>query len=135
DAEEVLQILQRFDPVGVASRSLAECLTIQATHFGMDEFVIRVIRDHLPNLEKRNYPAIAKDLEIELEDVYDIAQVIGELDPRPGRNYAPPETQYITPDVYVHRVGEKYYVVPNDDGMPKLKISGFYRAAMAGDVD
>ena len=43
------------------------------------------------------------------------------------------EPRYIVPDVHVHKVGEEYFVVANDDGMPKLKISGFYRSAMAGD--
>ncbi|MEM9072580.1 MAG: RNA polymerase factor sigma-54 [Myxococcota bacterium] len=131
DAEEVLKMMQRFDPMGVCSRSLQECLLVQAEHFGMDELVMRVIRDHIPHLEKRSYNAIAKALDVPVEEVYDIAQVIAELEPRPGRNYVSEEPRYITPDVYVHRVGDEYYVVPNDDGMPKLKISGFYRAAMA----
>ena len=131
DAEEVLKMMQRFDPIGVCSRSLKECLLIQAEHFGMDELVMRVIQNHLRHLEKRNYNAIAKALEVPVEEVYDIAQVIGELEPRPGRNFVSEEPRYITPDVYVHRVGDEYFVVANDDGMPKLKISGFYRAAMA----
>ncbi len=131
DAEEVLKMMQRFDPIGVCSRSLKECLLIQAEHFGMDELVMRVIENHLRHMEKRNYNAIAKALEVAVEEVYDIAQVIGELEPRPGRNFVSEEPRYITPDVYVHRVGEEYFVMANDDGMPKLKISGFYRAAMA----
>ena len=53
-----------------------------------------------------------------------------ELDPRPGRQYSNEDPHYITPDVYVHKVGDKYFVVPNDDGLPKLKISSFYRAAL-----
>lgn len=131
DAEEVLKMMQRFDPLGVCSRSLRECLLVQAEHFGMDELVMKVLQDHIPNLEKRNYGAIAKALDVPVEEIYDVAQVIAELEPRPGRNYVSEEPRYITPDVYVHKVGDEYYVVPNDDGMPKLKISGFYRAAMA----
>ena len=133
DAEEVLSMMQHFDPLGCCTRSLEETLLVQAKHFGMDELVLRVIRDHIPDLEKRNYNQIAKSLDVPVEEVYDIAQVIGELEPRPGRNYASEEPRYITPDVYVHRIGDEYYVVANDDGMPKLKISGFYRAAMADD--
>ena len=133
DAEEVLSMMQRFDPVGCCTRSLEECLLVQADHFGMDELTKRVLREHLQDLERRNYNNIAKALEIEIEEVYDIAQVITELEPRPGRNFASAEPRYITPDVYVHKVGDEYYVVANDDGMPKLKISGFYRAAMADD--
>ncbi len=131
DAEEVLKMFQRFDPVAVGSRSLRECLKLQAEHFGMDDLVIRILEEHLHNLEKRNYAAIARDLDVPVEEVYDVAQVIAELEPRPGRNFMTEEPRYIVPDVYVHKVGDKYFVVANDDGMPKLKISGFYRAAMA----
>ncbi|MEM7608053.1 MAG: RNA polymerase factor sigma-54 [Myxococcota bacterium] len=133
DAEEVLLMMQHFDPIGCCTRSLEECLLVQADHFEMDELTKRVLRDHLKDLERRNYNNIAKALEIEIEEVYDIAQVITELEPRPGRNFASGDEHYITPDVYVHKVGDEYYVVANDDGMPKLKISGFYRAAMADD--
>jgi RNA polymerase sigma-54 factor len=130
DADEVLKVIQTFDPIGVAARDLRECLLVQARHFGMDELVLRVLDEHLPDLERRNYQAIAKKLNIELEEVYDVAQVIAELEPRPARNFLVSEPQYIVPDVWVHKVGDKYFVVANDDGMPKLKISGFYRAAM-----
>lgn len=133
DAEEVLKMIQKLDPVGVASRDLRECLLVQAEHHGMDELVISVLRDQLSNLEKKNYAAIARDLKVTVEEIYDVAQVIAELEPRPGRDYVTEEPRYIVPDVYVTKVGDKYYVQANDDGMPRLKISGFYRAAMAGD--
>ncbi|MEM1418204.1 MAG: RNA polymerase factor sigma-54 [Myxococcota bacterium] len=131
DAEEVLLMMQRFDPIGCCTRSLEECLLVQAEHFGLDALTKDVLAKHLINLERKNYNAIAKDLEVEVEEIYDVAQVIAELEPRPGRNYITEEPRYITPDVYVHRVGDEYFVVANDDGMPRLKISGFYRAAMA----
>ena len=134
DAEEILKVIQTFDPIGVAARDLRECLLVQARHFGMDELVIKVLDEHIHDLERRNYQAIAKKLNVELDEIYDVAQVIGELEPRPARNFLTNEPQYITPDVWVHKVGDKYFVVANDDGMPKLKISGFYRAAMKGDA-
>ncbi|MGD8858539.1 MAG: RNA polymerase factor sigma-54 [Myxococcales bacterium] len=135
DAEEVLAMIQRFDPVGVAARSLAECLRVQAEHWGMDELVLKVIDEHLGDLEKRAYQAIAKKLGVDVEEVYDVAQVIAELEPRPARNFTTSEPQYIEPDVWVHKVGDRYFVVANDDGMPRLKISGFYRSAMKGDAE
>jgi len=135
DAEEILKVIQTFDPIGVAARSLSECLLVQARHFGMDQLVLTVLEEHLSDLERRNYQAVAKKLNIELEEVYDIAQVIAELEPRPARNFVTAEPQYIVPDVWVHKVGDKYFVVANDDGMPKLKISGFYRSAMKGDAE
>ncbi len=129
-AEEVLMKIQTFDPIGVGARSLAECMLIQAMHFGQDDdLVVKMIKDHLGNLEKKNYQAIARDLKEPIEEIYEAAKVIMEFDPRPGRQYSSDEPHYITPDVYVYKVADKYFVVPNDDGLPKLKISSFYRSA------
>ncbi|MCA9676358.1 MAG: RNA polymerase factor sigma-54 [Kofleriaceae bacterium] len=131
ECERVLEKIQSFDPIGVGARSLAECMLIQALHEDLaDIVVLKIIKSHLPNLEKKNYQAIARDLKVPLEDVLDAAKVVTEFDPRPGREYASDDPHYITPDVYIHKVGDKYFVVPNDDGLPKLKISNFYRAAM-----
>src|SRR5215813_13534701 len=59
-AETVLRKVQEFDPVGVAARTLQECLLIQARHIGADDdVVVGIIERHLHNLEKKNYAAIA----------------------------------------------------------------------------
>ena len=129
--EKVLEKIQTFDPTGIGARSLAECMLIQAMAAGQDDdLVVKMIRSHLGNLEKKNYPAIAKDLKQPLDEIYEAAKVIMDFDPRPGRQYASDDAHYITPDVYIHKVGDKFFVVPNDDGLPKLKISNFYKAAM-----
>ena len=133
DAEEVLKMVQELDPVGVGARDLRECLMAQVRLFELDEDVEAIVDHHLSNLEQRNYPAIARDLKISINDVYDAAKIIADLEPRPGRDYSGDDTKYITPDVYVHKLGGEYFVVPNDDGMPKLKISGYYRSALTGD--
>lgn len=133
-AEEVLMKIQTFDPIGVGARSLAECMLIQAMHVGQDDdLIVKMIKSHLPNLERKNYQAIARDLKQPLEEIYEAAKVIMEFDPRPGREYSSDAPHYITPDVYIHKVGDRYFVVPNDDGLPKLKISSFYRSALSGD--
>lgn len=132
-ALKVLERIQGFDPVGVAARDLRECLMIQARHANEDdEIVTRIISDHLGNLEKKNYQAIARDLKQPLEEIIEAVKVISAFDPKPGRMYTDEEPVYITPDVYVHKIGDKYFVVPNDDGLPKLKISSFYRSALSG---
>jgi RNA polymerase sigma-54 factor len=131
--EKVLKKVQLLDPPGVAARNLQECLLLQAAHIGADDDVlIGMITKHLGNLEKKNYGAIAKDLNQPVEEIYEAAKVIMEFDPKPGRAYTDEEPTYISPDVYIHKVGEKYFVVANDDGLPKLKISDFYRAALQG---
>jgi RNA polymerase sigma-54 factor len=132
DAEEVLKRIQAFDPIGVAARNLKECLLIQAVYAGEDdEIMVRIISDHLGNLEKKNYQAIARDLKQPLDEIYEAVKVISSFDPKPGRLYSDEEPVYITPDVYIHKIGDKYFVVPNDDGLPKLKISNFYRSALS----
>ena len=132
-ADRVLAKLQSFDPIGVCARSLSECLLIQARHHGADdEVLVKMITEHLGNLEKKNYQAIARDLKEPIEEIYEAAKVIMNLNPRPGREYTTEEPHYITPDVYIHKVGDKFFVVPNDDGLPKLKISSFYKSALNG---
>ncbi|MBN2715317.1 MAG: RNA polymerase factor sigma-54 [Deltaproteobacteria bacterium] len=135
DAEEVLKLLQSFDPIGVGARSLRECLLAQVDALELDIDVRNVVESHLGNLEKRNYKAIARDLGLELEDVYEVARIISNLEPKPARNFVTEEPRYITPDVYVHKIGDRYFVVPNDDGLPRLKIAGFFKNAMDAGSD
>ncbi len=131
-AEEVLEIIQQeFDPLGVGARSLKECLLIQAEQtWRLGDPIFDVIKHHIPNLEKKRYDLIAKDLKLSMDEVIEAARRISKLEPRPGRMYLHEEPQYITPDIYIHKVGEDYMAVINDDGVPKLKISSFYRDAV-----
>lgn len=125
DAEEVLALIQRFDPVGVAARDLRECLRVQAEVLGFDEVEMAIINDHLHNVERRNFPAIAKALKIELEEVYDAVQEVQKLESIPARNFAEVDDKQIaiTPDVYVFKDGDKFNVADNDKGMQRLYIN------------
>jgi RNA polymerase sigma-54 factor len=135
-ADDVLMIVQGFDPIGVGARSLAECLLIQAIRCGQDDdILVKLLKDHIPDLAKKNYTVIARALGHPLEEIYEAVKVLVSFNPRPGREYSADEPRYITPDVYVHKVGDRYFVVPNDDGLPKLKISGFYRSALSGNAE
>jgi RNA polymerase sigma-54 factor len=128
----VLKMLQTLDPVGVCARSLSECLSIQASYFGHNEPLVHaIIEKYLPQIEKRNLQAIARDEKQTLEAVIEAVKVIETLEPRPGGHYSANETQYITPDIYVYRIGDDFQIVLNEDGMPKLKISGYYKDALS----
>ena len=134
--EEVLRRVQQLDPLAIASRNLAEALWIQAHHPEHpieDPLVLTIIAKHLHNLEKRAYPAVARDTGEALEEVYEATKVIMGLEPRPARQFVSESPQYVTPDVYVHKIGEDYVVTLNDDGLPKLKISNYYKSAMLAD--
>ncbi|BDG09923.1 RNA polymerase factor sigma-54 [Anaeromyxobacter paludicola] len=130
-AEKVLRRVQAFDPLGVAARDLRECLLIQVGALNADTpEIVAIIERHLKHLESKNYGAIAKDLKISVEEVVKAVKVISHLEPKPGRAFSGEEPQYITPDVYVYKMGDKYVTVLNDDGLSKLRISGTYRAAL-----
>ncbi len=130
-AAHALKKLQKLDPPGVCARDLQECLLLQARALGCEGGVVgQIIKRHMKLLEARNLPAIEKAMKVPLAEVVAAAKVISEMDPRPGRHYNEEEPQYITPDVYVHKVGDKYMVVLNDDGLSKLRISSHYRNAL-----
>ncbi len=132
--ESVLLKLQEFDPVGVAARNLQECLLLQVKHLAGPwdfDLIEAMISKHIGNLERKNYPAIAKDLQVTLEEVIEAAKVISDLEPKPGRPFSTEEPQYITPDIFVYKVGEDFVIVLNDDGLPKLKISNFYKNVLS----
>jgi RNA polymerase sigma-54 factor len=130
-AEKILRRIQSFDPIGAGARDLQECLLLQAHHLGVEEGLVgTIVRRHLKQLESHNLPAIARELGVPLEEVVAAVKVIAELEPKPGRAFAGEEAQYITPDVYVYKVGDKYMTVLNDDGLTKLRISSTYRNAL-----
>jgi RNA polymerase sigma-54 factor len=132
DAEEVLKIVQNFDPLGVASRNLQECLAIQARFMNPRQpLVEQIIEKHLSDLERKNYQAVAKALGVPFEKVVDATRLILEFEPKPGRSFHTSDTQYITPDIYVYKVADEFVIVLNEDGMPKLRISPYYKNILA----
>ncbi len=125
DAECVLRDMQEWDPVGVCARSLQECLHVQAESYGYDDLELAIIDRHLHNLEKHNYQAIARDLKITVEEVYEAVKQIQKLESRPARNFTDTDdkTIAITPDVYVVKDGDKFVVTDNDRGVQRLYIN------------
>lgn len=134
--ERVLSIVQDFDPPGIACRDLQESLLKQVEQLGMNGSVVEtVLRDHISELENRNYPAIAKALNLPVDEILSAAKIISNLDPRPGRAYNQEDVQYISPDIFVYKIADDYIVVLNDEGLPSLRINSFYRQALNGEAD
>ena len=130
--EKVLRRIQEFDPLGVASRDLRECLLIQTRHLGhLNPWVEGIIQDHLHSLETKNYHAIARALQAPIEEIIPAIEIILALDPKPGRPYSDEEAQYISPDIYVFKIGEEIHIVLNEDGLPRLRINAFYKQALS----
>lgn len=65
-------------------------------------------------------------------DVVEMCKIIYAMEPKPGRAFLVNDTHYVTPDVYVYKVGDDYVVSLNEDGLPRLKISNFYKNMLKG---
>ncbi|MEZ4309340.1 MAG: hypothetical protein R3F14_14985 [Polyangiaceae bacterium] len=83
-------------------------MLIQADVLGYDDIEKAIITDHLGNVERRNFQAIAKALKIQLEDVYESVMEIRSWKSTPARNFTEVDDRQIaiTPDVYVIKDGE-----------------------------
>lgn len=127
EIEDVLSILQHFDPVGVAARSLEECLLLQLEHLALDdEKIVQVVKFHLQDLADNRYQRIADKVGCTPLDVQAMADLVRTLNPRPGAAYSHADTRYVIPDVAVEKVGNEYVVLVNDIATPRLKINSFY---------
>ncbi len=130
--EDVLKVIQTFDPPGVGARNLQECLLRQLERSGEgDSIEYRIVRDYMEALGKRRIPEIARGLGMEVEDVQEAIHRIARLEPRPGRAFITDNNQYILPEVFVHRVGDDYVVTTNNEQIPHLRISNTYKDLMA----
>jgi RNA polymerase sigma-54 factor len=126
--ERVLGLFQSFDPVGICAKDLQECLLIQAYHFGLrDSLVSDIIENHLNDIEKRNYKAIARALRTSMEAVISAVNVIKGLEPIPARQFSGDKIQYIEPDVIIHGMESDFVIELNKSGMPKLHLSPYYK--------
>ena len=131
--EGVLKNIQEFDPPGIAARDIKECLLIQARIMGvMTPLVESIINEHLKDLETKNYTKISRKLKVPLSEVLQAVCIISSMDPKPGSVYTEERIDTITPDVYVFKAGDEYKIILNDDGLPKLRISNFYKEIMGG---
>jgi RNA polymerase sigma-54 factor len=130
--EQVLSLLQTFDPAGVCARNLSECLLIQTKRLGLDDtIIVNIITDHIRHLENKNYKAICRALKISITDVIAAVSLIKCLEPKPGREFSDDEPQYINPDIYVYKLEDEFVIMLNDDGMPKLRLNPYYKKAIS----
>ena len=80
-AEEVLRVIQQFDPPGIGARNLKECLLIQAKTLGLEgSLVEQIIESHLEALQTKNYARIAQELNVSINDVANAATIITNME-------------------------------------------------------
>jgi RNA polymerase sigma-54 factor len=136
EVEKVLRLVQGFDPTGVAARSVQECLLLQLTADAEpDPVSVEIVEKHFDDLERRRYPDIARALKLSLDRVMESIEEIQSLEPKPGRRFSTSDQRYIAPDVSIHKLGDDYVVVLNEEGIPRLRVNALYRSLLRRSSD
>lgn len=133
EVEQVLAVIQSFDPPGVAARTPQECLLIQLRADPQpDPVAVEIVERHFGDLERRRYHEIARALKVSEERVIEAVEEILTLEPKPGRKFSEAGAPYIVPDVFVHKMNDAYAVVLNEEGIPRLRVNSLYRSLLRG---
>lgn len=133
EVDRVLTLVQSFDPPGIAARSPQECLLIQLRAGPQpDPVAVEIVEQHFGDLERRRYHDIARAIKVSEERVIEAVEEILLLEPKPGRKFSDGDARYIVPDVFVHKLDDRYAVMLNEDGIPKLRVNALYRSLLRG---
>ena len=130
DVEAVLDRVQRFEPPGVAARSLSECLLRQLEESAAGaphrDLAMRIARLHLEALARHDLTGLVRRLDTTREELEGALALLRTLEPRPGAGYPGAPTEYVTPDLRVLRVAGGWRVELNPDAAPRLRINSVY---------
>src|SRR6266542_1770903 len=142
---EALDLVRHFDPVGVATRSLRECLMAQLKDAASEheerggdpempellEDALVIADQYLPMLQNKQLREIGRAMGKSQERVERCVALIRTLDPKPGLRYNIPDTRLIEPDVAFVKQGDEYLVVMNDEDLPQLRLNPTYKKMLA----
>lgn len=137
DVESLLGTIQEFSPPGVAGRSLEEVLLIQLDQLEVDppQAARPILENHLEDLQNRSFSKIARSLNIEETTVQRVADLVHDLEPRPGRIHEPENRQYVTPDVIIRELDDEYVILINDQAPPLTISRQYYSMLQSGDEE
>lgn len=127
EVENVLKIIQTFEPVGIGARDLRECLLIQLEQQNGDSAAKEIISNHFDDFKNKRYEKISKKMEISLDAIKEAMEEIAKLDPKPGEGYIAQDENYVIPDVIVERVDDDFVISLNDSNIPTLRINRGYK--------
>jgi len=134
EIEEVLKMIQNFDPAGIAARNLQECLLLQLERMddGQDVDVIvgkRILKECYEEFTKKHYAKILKKLDLDDEDyIKDAIELIVRLNPKPGGEVSSGivKNQFVIPDFILTNNNGKLDLALNSRNAPELRISRSY---------
>ncbi len=126
--EEALSLVQGLDPSGIGARNLQECLILQLKPLNLQGTPVeKILTEGFSELEGKKFKQLAAKLKTSIDEILTAVKIIEGLEPRPGRNYSGEEPIHIIPDVFVEESDGKFIITLNDEGIPKLRLSNYYR--------
>ena len=130
EIEAIRHLIQRFDPVGVASRSLSECLQVQLAHIAAEPGLLALATDialrHLDVLAKGGATAVAKAGGFEALGTAEAVALLKTLDPKPGALFQHSRTEYVEPDFAVLPKRNGWQVQSLRDAGQQLRLNAYY---------
>lgn len=137
DVRAVLERVQFFDPVGVAARDARECLLIQlkSLNYDRDPILLDLVQSHLEDLEAKRYKPLLRKFKLDMEELKEYLNIIQSLDPLPGASFGGGEPTYVSPDVFVYKMGDEFVILLNEDGLPQLQLSSLCQMDMGSSSD
>jgi RNA polymerase sigma-54 factor len=129
---EALRFVQKLDPPGVSAKNLNECLLLQMEPLNLNGTLVeKILADGFSELENKKYKHLAIKFKTSIDEIFNAVKIIEGLEPRPGRNYSGDEPIHIIPDVYVEESEGEFIITLNDEGVPRLRLSNYYRKLLA----
>lgn len=139
EVEETLRKVQRLDPVGVAARSVSECLILQLRQLDTDTpglaLAIALAKDHLDLVASRDYGELRRSLRTSEEQLQDALVLLKSCSPKPGLAVSAASTEYVIPDVFVRRIDNHWQVEISSTGIPRLSVNQQYARLLRGSGD
>ncbi len=126
ELDRIRNRIRKFDPLGVASKNLKECLLAQVKDTPENEKLRILISDYLDELSKLKYYDIMKKLMIDKKELSELIFQLKRLNPKPGSNFETEEVDYAEVDLLLIKEGDEYKVKYIEEGMPRLILSQYY---------
>ena len=135
EAENVLRLIQRLDPVGIGCRSLQECLVVQLEAAGAEPalkaLALRILTEHYDDFTMRHFEELAKKLAVGNDELKRVIELIQRLNPKPGEGEISAHENYVVPDFIVTKVDDDFVITLNDRNIPPLRINRAYKELMS----
>jgi RNA polymerase sigma-54 factor len=131
EVNEMLKVIQSFDPAGVGARDLQECLLIQLRKKDPNPIIqkaIMVVEDYLDEFTKKHYDKLERSLNMDSEELKEVVNEILKLNPKPGDSNAVTTKQLqIIPDFHISNNDGILFLTLNSKNAPELRVSRSYQ--------